>query len=985
MFSSTSDTRGGTSRILLLLLAGVLGWASAAGAQGAGGVIAGTVIDAQSSVLPGVTLTLRNADSGVTRTTVSEGNGQYRLAGLPPGRYELLVELPGFATVSVTDIVLTIGLELRRDVMMALAGVQESLTVTGQVPLVETTKTDVSGVITQQQIESLPLVSRQPVALALLMPGTSQDATRPRKFNANLGAGAYTNAGAFLIDGVWNKEPCTGEPRQNYPQVAIREFKVNVSQASAEYGWTASGVVSIATKSGTNLWSGEAFEYFRDKSLNRMNKFEKLAHDTRGLPEPDYRRNQFGVSLGGPLVKDRAHFFVAAERTKEDKYVTVNTGKPQFYSSVEGVFPIPDYDNTLFSRVDLQLSPQQNLFVRYALERADYQCDSCGGTAAYFSNDGINQPRYALAGGHTWVLSSRAVNELRFQWSYYGYFPHPPGVKPTAKAYDYPAERTAPLTPVYIFPSLTWGTNSNLYVLQYAREIRDDFSISTHKGGDHTWKFGGGLRSLPTDDDVPPSLGTWTFSADQPFDPANAALMAGLRNPILFTAATPAIDRHLPNVYYEAYVQDEWKPASNMTLSVGLRYDYQAKVWNTKLDINDTEMFPTTGTDRQIPFVDFKSRGDKNNIGPRVGFAWDIRNNADSVVRAGYGIYYNPIFTTTVRGEQTNFRQAAITIRNPSYPDPYGGLDPLTFASTAPQNISIVDNKLENPESRAYTVGLSQALTSTLALHVDAVYNEMTKVPLVTNINPRSGGTTGNRPLPQFARIDQLQSFGETTYKALLTRIEKRLSNRYQYLVSYTLAKGEGNLNYTGPSGRITDSENPDLDVGPAANDRRHVLVASGAVLLPWDVTLGAVWTLRTSMPFNAVAGRDLNGDAIVSDYVPGTRRAQGNRGLDLAVVNAWRGENGRAPISASQIDKNDYNALDMRVNKAFPLGGHRKLELIAQVFNVLGRDNLAASGGVGGVGVSAGWVTNALSDSFGRIRQAGNRQQAELAVRFAW
>src|SRR3989442_327769 len=172
------------------------------------------------------------------------------------------LDLSRSASLIVTTTALTLGLGLA-----VPAGAQT----TGRAIVgVETTKPDVSGVITQQQIDTLPLGTRQPVALALLMPGTSQDAVRPRKFNANLGAGAFTNAGAFLIDGLWNKEPCTGEPRQDFPQNAIREFKVNLSNATAEYGWTASGVVSIATKSGTNLINGEAFQYFRDKSLNTM-------------------------------------------------------------------------------------------------------------------------------------------------------------------------------------------------------------------------------------------------------------------------------------------------------------------------------------------------------------------------------------------------------------------------------------------------------------------------------------------------------------------------------------------------------------------------------------------------------------------------------------------------------------------------------------------------------------------------------------------
>jgi hypothetical protein len=346
-------------------------------------------------------------------------------------------------------------------------------------------------------------------------------------------------------------------------------------------------------------------------------------------------------------------------------------------------------------------------------------------------------------------------------------------------------------------------------------------------------------------------------------------------------------------------------------------------------------------------------------------------------VRAGYGIYYNPMNLVVTQGEVSNFRQPNLTITNPSYPDPYRGLDPETFASTAPQNIVIAENDLENLQSQASTVGFSQELSSTLGIHVDGVYNKMTKLPLTVNINPRSGLTTGPRPLQQFARIDQAQSIGELTYKALMVRLDKRFDSRYMYLISYTLAKADGNLAATGPfTSVVTHAEDPALDFGPAANDRRHALVASGAVLLPYDVTLGGVWTLRSTMPFSAIAGRDLNGDALVTDYVPGTTRAMGTRddARMLDAVNTWRAVNGLGAIAGAQIDENKYNSVDMRASKAFPLGGNRRVELIAQVFNVFGSDNLQAA-----------WTTNALSNSFGRVLQAFNRQQAELAVRFAF
>ena len=175
----------------------------------------------------------------------------------------------------------------------------------------------------------------------------------------------------------------------------------------------------------------------------------------------------------------------------------------------------------------------------------------------------------------------------------------------------------------------------------------------------------------------------------------------------------------------------------------------------------------------------------------------------------------------------------------------------------------------------------------------------------------------------------------------------------------------------------MTDALNPGLDEGPGDNDRRHSLVGSGSVFLPHDVTLAAVWTLRSARPFSALAGKDLNNDGSNTDFVPGTSRNQGNRDLDLGLVNAWRAQNGLGPIATSQIDSDRYNRLDIRVSKAVVFGS-RRVELIGQVFNVLGTDNLSAIG-------AGTQVTNALSDSFGRILTAQPRQQAELAARFAW
>jgi hypothetical protein len=958
--------------LLLTLIAAVI----PAAAQTTNGVISGIASDAQGGVLPGVTVTARNAETGLTRTVVTEGDGRFRLAALPPGRYELKAELAGFGSVDVPAMTLTTGTEITRNVTMQVQGLNESVTVTGEAPIVEVTRTEVSGVVTQDQMQMLPLATRQPMDLALLMPGTSQDAVRARKANSNIGAGAFTNGSALLVDGVWNKEGNTGEPRQDFPQSAIQEFKVMLSQSPAEYGWTAGGAVSMATKSGTNQIHGEGFEFYRNKALNTIDPFAKAA----GQQKPNFSRHQYGGAIGGPIVKDKIHFFEAAEALQNNLYDNVVVRLPQLYGSLNGVFKSPEYNHMSFTRGDWQIDQKQNLFVRYAWQVSDFTCEGCAASSSqpWFSpGGGIKQSRYAWAGAHTWVLSPRVLNEVRGQWTTYLFRAHVPGVEPQSKLYDESPARTAGTTQIYAFPSLgSWGANTNQYGDLLSRQLRDDMSITT---GQHTWKFGAGGQSLPIRQSIRKAQGTWTFSVDQPFNPSNLASFVPVPGSISqFTAALVNVPLYAPNVLWDTYVEDEWKPRAGVTLNLGLRYEYQAKVYNQGRDLNDKAIFPTTGTATSLaPLVDFSKRGDKNNFGPRLGLAWDVRNDGKTVARAGYGLYYNVMNTQLELSEIQNYRQLNAVIANPTYPDPYGGRDPISFVSAGVQNIAVQANDLENLQSAAYTGGLSQSLTSALAIHVDGVYNKMTKVPMAIDINPRSGGTTGTRPLPQFGRVLQTQSIGYADYKALLVRLEKRLDHNYMYTVSYTLASTNGNVSSSSFSSTVTDSAHIDYDNGPNNSDRRHALVASGSFVLPHDVVLGAIFGARSTMPFSAIAGVDLNGDANITDYVPGTTRNVFNRGNDaemIALVNAYRATADLAALPGSQINTNEYYGLDVRASKSVRISADRKVELVAQVFNLLNRTNLLAA-----------WQTNARSSSFGTITSAANMRQAELAVRFSF
>ena len=382
--------------------------------------------------------------------------------------------------------------------------------------------------------------------------------------------------------------------------------------------------------------------------------------------------------------------------------------------------------------------------------------------------------------------------------------------------------------------------------------------------------------------------------------------------------------------------------------------------------------------------MNFSTRGDKNNWSPRLGVAWDVRNDGRNVVRAGYGRLYNTIMNGTPGAETTTLLQTSISIANPAYPDPYGGRTPASFASTAPPNISIVDDRMVNPYSDMLNVGFSRQLGTDMAVNVDGVYTKSEAFNASVNINtplqssPGVAATPAVRPYPAWGNIAQVQSVGTQDYRALLARVEKRLSNHYQYTVSYSLQRVIDNSFGATSTGTITDFYNPQWDEGYGNADRRHTAVFSGAYQAPADIVIGMVWTLRSTAPFSAKAGRDLNNDGATTDYVPGTTKGMGNRdnAAMMTAVNAYRAANGLGPITLVN-NTNGYNRFDVRVSKSIPFGNRRRAELIGQVFNLFGRTNL------GGIGSS--FNTNALSNTFGQLTTAQPRQQGEIAIRMTF
>ncbi|MGH9386764.1 MAG: TonB-dependent receptor, partial [Vicinamibacterales bacterium] len=402
----------------------------AAQARLTGADLGGTVVDQTGAIVPGVTVTVTNVDTNLVRTAVTDEDGRYTVAALPPGTYQISAAISGFVSETRNQVALLLGEAAVMDFQLKIAGTAEAVVVTGETRVVAVSHTEVSSVVNRQQIENLPINGRNFISFAVITPGVTTDRTPQQGASATSGlsfTGQRARSNNIMVDGLDNNDQVVGAVRATFSQEAVREFQVLTNSYSAEFGKATGGVVNIVTKSGTNTLAGNLFGYFRDDSLNSRGYFEKF--DIFGaavtLDKSPFRQTQWGATIGGPIKRDKTFFFASFERNATDasNLVTIPGNAAALLNSLGflvelGNVPYEFNMTQAMARVDHQWSANHGLAVRGSWVDIDNEnIEPFGGSVA--RSRGAEQLRtdWSLSASQTDVLSNRWISEFRLQFA----------------------------------------------------------------------------------------------------------------------------------------------------------------------------------------------------------------------------------------------------------------------------------------------------------------------------------------------------------------------------------------------------------------------------------------------------------------------------------------------------------------------------------------------------------------------------------------
>jgi hypothetical protein len=858
-------------------------FSAAAFAQVGQAELRGTAVDESGAALPGATITAKHVDTGMTRTIVTSATGTYVMPALPVGVYTVQAELPGFATVQQENLRLAVGETGVVNFSLKLASMQETITVSSEAPLVETTRSALGGNVEQQQVESLPLNGRNWLDLVALVPGA-----RGRPGDIQAGAGSSDMA-KYQVDGVDISNQCCAGANTGYSQENIAEFQVITNRFDAEHGRVNGAVVNAVTKSGSNAFRGAGFGYFRNDNFGDAENF----YTNRVEP---FDQKQMGANSGGPIVRNAAFYFASFEYQKVSAVARPNTGIAAFDTTVPA-------DTTRYyttGRADWQMNNNNRFFARYSVfnwEQLNLNVDGrttvSGGTSRPSKNNDLSL-------GHTGVINSRLVNEIRVGFS---------AIDNSLE----PNSRSVRLE----FPSVIMGSPTN--APQWWKEMNIQATnllsyTAPDWHGEHTMKMGFQFfRPMFWGAFPDPAFGQFVFDRDP----------ADFNNPATYPQATRYATTlgdpfyEIVNPTYGMFFQDNWALNNKLTLNLGLRYDLETG---------------TTNSDVQSPIQPGERPMDTDNISPRFGFAYDLRGDGRSVVRGGAGRYYDKVMLNLTSNERRLIlgELIAVTVLNPNFNDPLGGRTFEDFQRLGiPGNLTLLDNGYQTPVNDQVSIGIAQQIGARYAVQADFIYTDGRDEPMTPQVNffedpathlPRDPTLFG-RPFPQYNQITLTTSDGRSEYKALQVGFQGRAA-RAQFSATYTLSETFDN-HTSNRGGTPNNYFNIDDDYTYSANDQRHRFVGNAVTQLPFDVQFSAIYFAGSPRPINVITNRDP---------------------LRLGYQGRWLETPAQCPCSGATVPRNsertnsDYK-LDLRVAKTVRIRGV-SFQGVIDVFNVLNTKN---------------------------------------------
>ncbi|MGB9078271.1 MAG: TonB-dependent receptor [Terracidiphilus sp.] len=612
------------------------------------GTLSGIVTDPKDAVVTGAHVTAVSASQGASRTTDTNGSGIYVLSDLPAGAYDLRIEHAGFAAAEFKGTVLQAGNTATIDARLQVAQAGTTVEVSASATTVDVTQSMIQGQITSNTIESIPLNGRNFLELAYLVPGNRPAPTfDPTKTNTLevSSAGSFGRGGNITVDGGDNNDEVVGGTLSNFPQDSVREFQIATGRFTAEVGRSGNSIVNIVTKTGTNKYHGSAFLFERNRNLQAL-----PATFDRALPTPPFDREQEGGSGGGPIKADKAWWFTSFEY--RDQNAALQTGSRDFATDtiLQTSAPAPLREALWSTRFDTQLGSRNSLMARYSFDHSTDTAEATPSqttpsfTAAERQNS-LNRFN-SFVTDLTTLLGPRRVNALTFHFdNFYNDIP-PFGA-------DAPTTNPAlGLTNELIFPDLADGANFNLPQATHLNrtQLRDEFSWNVgkhalHLGGEFQHYtaygiinvFGTGTAILTSD------FGFADLNGDGQVNDLDIPLAVALKS------SAPVTPVPIPTVfdsYLAGYLQDDWRVTPRLTLNLGLRWEYDSNLTGNSSAHNpcpDLAQQPSQPCTWMANVIDLKKVPDKKDFGPRVGFIYDPVGQGKTVVRGGYGIYYDRI------------------------------------------------------------------------------------------------------------------------------------------------------------------------------------------------------------------------------------------------------------------------------------------------------------------------------------------------------